>query len=258
MRLSGLLENPTSSPRSIRKKPLMALPITRSLQRIRTPIRAGIFLAVASIAFSFAILPAWGLERAPGGVEEVEAGPLIGSGSDSVWVIVSATSTAAPATPELGLIDFAHRGNARLMEAVVSANPIEGVSPEAPLWDGRTFARADGNPVPAFWTAPSPATYTLRFKQPIDLRFVDLAPPSRKHGFADFTVRVRSGTDEELHDVRIQAATVAAGSTLEAGFHWRLAITPEWANEVSIEFHRGSLYLSRQIFLHDLDLWGKE
>jgi hypothetical protein len=200
--------------------------------------------------------PAGGEDELSSGFERLEAGSLLNEASTTHWTIVTATSTASPATPETGLIDFAYRGNPLLDQARVSANPIQGVSSEAPLWDGALFTDSEGKPVPTFWTAPSPATFALTFKAPVELRYVDLVPPSRKHGFADFMVLVRNGKGGGWHDVEIREATVSAGATPDAGFHWRLAIEPERAAEVSVLFRRGSLYLSRQIFLQDLDLWG--
>lgn len=191
-------------------------------------------------------------------IERLEAGSFVEGSSGSYWTVVSATSIVAPSTPEIGLLDFAHHGNLLIDRVTVSANPIEDVSPEAPLWDGAAFTHGeDHQPAPTFWTAPAPATFTLTFKRPIELRYVDLRPASRKHGFADFTALARGEAGGELHEVVVKEATVSAGTTTDAAFQWRLEVVPERVIEVAIRFHLGSLHLPRQIFLQDLDLWGK-
>lgn len=162
-------------------------------------------------------------EVPPSLVDIFEAGRLAQGASSSWWKVVAATSTVRFSTPEAGLVDF---------------------------------ARSE-RPEPGIWSAPAPATRALTFENPFELRYIDLAGPSRKQGFADFTVRVRSKPGVELSEVEILEATLAAGATREAGFQWRLRIVPQRAVEVSVRFHLGSLQNPRQVSLQHLRLWGR-
>ena len=195
------------------------------------------------------------VQPAPPKINRVHARGPLPTDPVTAWNIVFSTSEVG--FDPGGLSDFAKAGEKSLVRWAVSSNPIANVSPEAPLWDGEARTNPEGTPYAPFWTGVVPATFTLTFDPPFVLERIDLQGWDRRGGFSDFEFRVRNATEEKVYAPVILAATVAAGVSPEDAFRWSLQIEPTHIREAAILFKRGTNYIPKQVFLYDLDLWGR-
>ena len=177
------------------------------------------------------------------------------SSATATWN-VSFTTRESFAPPE-GLHDYANVHEPSLLEVTASTDSVQNVSHEAPLWDDEVFLDHEGKRLAHFWTALVPATMTLVFASPFVLEKVDLTSPTRRGGFSDFKVLVRKRHEEERAVPRILEATVAVDGTVLEKFLWRLTFEPVEVEELTLTFYRGTVFLPRQVFLEDLDIWGR-
>jgi hypothetical protein len=187
----------------------------------------------------------------------VTQGPSKIDPATTVWNIVMTPRGLAEATPGHGLRDFASIYEPSLVNIAASTNPVANVSPEAPLWDGEVFLNAEGDPLAPFWTAVVPATLTLTFDPGFVLERADLASYSRKAGFSDFAVLVRDATAVPFAAPRLLEATAEIENSTAQRFLWTLLFDPVPVRQVCIVLKQATAYIRNQVFLHDLDLWGK-